>query len=73
MNDPWYPTEQRQNEAEKETRDPSGHQYCKRRKHDAEKISEGFHKLFLSLSLSFRLSVLFGLVFQQFIIFDHRI
>jgi hypothetical protein len=50
MDDPRYPTEQRQNDAEKETRDASGHQHCKGRKYHAEKISQRFHyKLFLFL------------------------
>jgi len=39
MDDSRYPTEQRQNDAEKKTRDAPGHQHCKRRKYHTEKIS----------------------------------
>ena len=60
VDNPWYPTEQRQNDAQKETRDASCHQHGKRRKYHAEKILERFHKLFLSPLLFGFLSLLFA-------------
>ena len=60
MDDSRYPAEQRQNEAEEETRDAPGHQHRQWRKNHAEKISQGFHYavflfliVFVFLSLSF--------------------
>src|SRR6185369_17107470 len=65
MDDSRYPTEQRQNDAKKETSDASGHQHSKRRKYHAEKIAERFHNL---VTRHQSLVTLF-----QFVIFDHRI
>ena len=43
VNNARNPTQQRQNEAEKKTGDATCQQHCKRRQHDAEKISQRFH------------------------------
>jgi hypothetical protein len=56
VNDSWYPAKQRQNDAEKETGNTTGHEHSQWRKNHAEKISQRFHhELFL-----FRFVLRFG-------------
>jgi len=43
VNDSGNPAEQRQNYAEKETGNTTGHEYSQWRKNHAEKISQRFH------------------------------
>jgi hypothetical protein len=56
VNNSWDPAKQRQNYAEKETGNTTGHEHSQWRKNHAEKISQRFHhELFL-----FRFVLLFG-------------
>src|SRR5437899_10855855 len=49
VNDSWNPAKQRQNYAEKETGNTTGHEHSQRRENHAEKISQRFHhELFLA-------------------------
>src|SRR5207302_7596054 len=43
MNDSGNPAQQGQEDAQKKTCDPSGHQYRQRREHHTEKIPQRFH------------------------------
>src|SRR5205809_6572197 len=54
VNDSWNPAEQSQNHAEEETGNPTGHKYCQRRQHHAEKISQRFHFRFVVFCLCSR-------------------
>ena len=47
VNNSRDPPQQRQNEAQEETGDTSGHEHRQRRENDAEEISQCFHRLFL--------------------------
>src|SRR5690349_10422245 len=53
VNDSWNPAKQRQNQAEKETGNTTGHEHSQRRKNHAEKIPQRFHLFVFLLAFVF--------------------
>ena len=59
MNDSRYPAQQGQEDAQKKTTYPSGHQYRQRREHHTEKIPQRFHFCFFLVADVLRAPLVF--------------